>query len=414
MSYARADADVQERLSLVLRPLVREGHLEIWADHRIRVGSPWDEEIEANLRRADVAVLLVSHDFLASDYIMGVELPRLVERGVPLVCVPVGDCAWRDLEEIAAVQWPLSPERPLRRMPRAQRERALVRVYEAVKELLAGLDPVGEDQGTPEDEAVSTTSRGEGPSLVVRPPSAPRPGRGNRFEVAHRPWAVGLAITVVVLLALATFEVITGEAERAQPAPSTSTPLDVTSSSAPEQTSTTVPVEASDPGRGGASGSSGSGGNTREAGLPPLTGAPGSDAASPPAMASPASPEEPPQAGQWRAPPSGLSGHCMGTEQSGPNLWYQICWSGATPMMVVTVTGVTGQSPTHEVAVPRIWTVVNGVHSRGTRCPIRTVTIAQSFACVDETGPSGPGTNVESFGRLQHDGVESTLFTRRI
>ena len=71
---------------------------------------------------------------------MDVELPRLVERGVPLVCVPAGDCAWKRVEAIASLQWPLPPERPLRKMRRADRDSALVAVYEAVEEVAARLD----------------------------------------------------------------------------------------------------------------------------------------------------------------------------------------------------------------------------------------------------------------------------------
>jgi hypothetical protein len=134
--------------------------------------------------------------------------------------------------------------------------------------------------------------------------------------------------------------------------------------------------------------------------LPPVT--------SPPVPAEPA-------AGQWRPTlTSETVNHCMTTQQAGPNLWYQICWVGATPMMIVHVSGVTGTSPTHQVSVPRVWTVVNGVHSRGTSCPLRTVRVGERFACVDETGPSAPGANIESHGRLAHDGVESILFTPRI
>jgi len=149
VSYAHEDVDVLVRLRVMLAPLVREGHVEIWADDRVEVGRRWDDEIESSMRRAEVAVLLVSADFLASDYIMGTALPRLVERAVPLLCVPVGACPWRDVEAIAAVQWPLKPERPLRKMRRPDRESALVRVYEAVKDVVARLDAVERAQDGP-------------------------------------------------------------------------------------------------------------------------------------------------------------------------------------------------------------------------------------------------------------------------
>lgn len=413
VSYAHADADILERLSLVLRPLVREGRVDIWADARIGVGRRWDEEIEGALRRADIALLLVSSDFLASDYIVRVELPRLVQREVPLVCVPVSECAWRDLEAVATVQWPLPPDRPLRSMPWDERESALVRVYAAVKELLARMDPVRPAEAIPASEPRSTRNGGKPRSAVLPSVSPPRPNLVERVHIARRPLTISLAVALVVLIATATFGLTRGNERE----PQTVADRDTTPSSSPAVTSSPTPVETTttrtatsiDSRRSGAGSPA-----SQEAAAPPSTTPPTSGPAPAPVVPSPSPPADEPQAGQWKPQPSGLEGHCTGTEQAGPNLWYQICWSGATPMLVVTVSGVTGQSPNHQVAVPRIWTIVNGIHSRGTSCPLRTVTIGQSFACVDETGSSAPGMNVESYGRLMHDGVESVLFTRRL
>ncbi len=133
----------------------------------------------------------------------------------------------------------------------------------------------------------------------------------------------------------------------------------------------------------------------------------------PPTQLPPETPE--PQLGQWRpVAVDEVKDHCMATKTAGPNLHFQICWIGATPLMFVTVSGVTGQSPNHPISVPRIWTVVNGVHSRGTTCPLITARIGERLGCVDETGPSVPGDDVQSNGRLFHDSVETSLFTPRI
>ena len=107
ISYADENDLVRSRLEVILKPLVRKGRLELWADTDIGVARKWNAEIERNLQRAELAVLLISADFLASDYIYETELPRLIERGVPLVCVPVDACGWSDVDEIASVQWSL-------------------------------------------------------------------------------------------------------------------------------------------------------------------------------------------------------------------------------------------------------------------------------------------------------------------
>ncbi len=147
ISYAHEDRDLLDRLLVVLKPLGGSGRVELWADPDIGVGRRWSDDIEENLARAEVAILLISADFMASDYIMGMELPRLAELDIPLVCVPIGPCAWQDVEPIASIQWPLDPHRPLRAMARSERDGALVRVYEAVKNLAPVLSVADEDPG---------------------------------------------------------------------------------------------------------------------------------------------------------------------------------------------------------------------------------------------------------------------------
>jgi hypothetical protein len=75
VAYSQGDSAWLERLKTHLRPLVRGGTLELWEDTQLKPGTRWREEIEQALGRASVAVLLISADFLASDFIAGIELP---------------------------------------------------------------------------------------------------------------------------------------------------------------------------------------------------------------------------------------------------------------------------------------------------------------------------------------------------
>ena len=52
-----------------MEPLERTATLELWSDEKIQPGSEWREEIRDAIKKARVAVLLVSADFLASDFI---------------------------------------------------------------------------------------------------------------------------------------------------------------------------------------------------------------------------------------------------------------------------------------------------------------------------------------------------------
>jgi WD40 repeat protein len=170
VSYAREDDGLRTRLEVVLTPLVRSGRLELWADHRIGVSRSWRDEIERNLERAELAVLLVSADFLASAYINEVELPRLTERGVPLVCVPVAPCGWHVVEPLERVQWALPPERGLSTMTRDECDAALMDVFKTLEALAVELDRAH----GPGSQPPADTPRRAG-SLT---PSAPGPLRG--------------------------------------------------------------------------------------------------------------------------------------------------------------------------------------------------------------------------------------------
>jgi len=69
ISYSRKDRDFLERFWTHLSPLETLYGLQRWDDSRIQPGDIWLEEIEQALERAQVALLLVSPDFLASDFI---------------------------------------------------------------------------------------------------------------------------------------------------------------------------------------------------------------------------------------------------------------------------------------------------------------------------------------------------------
>jgi tetratricopeptide (TPR) repeat protein len=79
-SYAREDEELRDELEKHLAVLKRDGAISEWHDRALIPGQEWDEEIKAQLDRADIILLLISPDFLASDYIHRVELTRALER----------------------------------------------------------------------------------------------------------------------------------------------------------------------------------------------------------------------------------------------------------------------------------------------------------------------------------------------
>jgi hypothetical protein len=140
ISYSHADSRFVERLLVHLKPLELEGTLDPWTDRRIDAGTRWRDEIRAALHEAVAAILLVSADFLASEFIIRNELPPLLKRAetegtvvIPVILKPcryVRDATLRDLQAIN------DPIRPLAALPEVEQEALLDKVAETVERAL--------------------------------------------------------------------------------------------------------------------------------------------------------------------------------------------------------------------------------------------------------------------------------------
>jgi hypothetical protein len=107
ISYAHADNESKDpkerwldRFITFPKPFVRQEDFAICSDREIKVGDDWHAHIQAHLTGAKAAVLLVSPDFLASDYIADNELPPLLkeaaDKGVkifPIIISPLLLCS---------------------------------------------------------------------------------------------------------------------------------------------------------------------------------------------------------------------------------------------------------------------------------------------------------------------------------
>src|SRR5215510_8137880 len=76
VSYSHHDEKYLEELRKYLET---DRRLDVWSDERIEAGEEWRKEIRTALAQADAAILLVSQDFLNSEFIRNHELPTLLE-----------------------------------------------------------------------------------------------------------------------------------------------------------------------------------------------------------------------------------------------------------------------------------------------------------------------------------------------
>lgn len=98
-SYAHADEPLRNRVQQALVMLKRQGLIQEWHDREIMAGTAWKGQIDEHLKPADVILLLVNPDFLASDYCYDVETSRALERHAAgearVISIILSPCDWK-------------------------------------------------------------------------------------------------------------------------------------------------------------------------------------------------------------------------------------------------------------------------------------------------------------------------------
>ena len=140
ISYSHKDASALERLQVHLKPLERQGIVERWDDTQIKAGQDWRAEIERALAEARVAILLVSADFLASDFIDRDELPPILlaqkQEGLDVLPVILKPCRFTRTPTLKRFQSVNSPSKPLLGLPDIEQENVWVQLSNRVEDIL--------------------------------------------------------------------------------------------------------------------------------------------------------------------------------------------------------------------------------------------------------------------------------------
>jgi len=167
VSYCHADEQYRAELDKHLSLLRRQGHVDVWSDHRIPAGGEIETHISAELDAADLIILLVSSDFMNSDYCYGIEMQRAMERhqegSAVVVPIIVRPCDWTSspLGRLKALP---KDARPLTKWPTL--DDAFLDIVQSLRKLLTA-----KTQSSPTSASSRPDARSHATVSVVRPRS---------------------------------------------------------------------------------------------------------------------------------------------------------------------------------------------------------------------------------------------------
>ncbi|MEP0262366.1 caspase family protein [Dokdonia sp.] len=126
ISYSHKDQKWLERIQIHLKPAIREGIVEIWDDTKIESGQNWKSKIDDALKTSNIAILLISADFLASDFIVENELPPLLSsaqnKGTVILPIIVGHCRFKEDINLSSFQAVNNPDKPIEALSKSEQE----------------------------------------------------------------------------------------------------------------------------------------------------------------------------------------------------------------------------------------------------------------------------------------------------
>ncbi|MEA3463146.1 MAG: toll/interleukin-1 receptor domain-containing protein, partial [Bacteroidota bacterium] len=144
ISYSHKDEAWKDRLVTHLGVLQQEGILDEWDDRRIGAGEDWYQKIEEAIARANVAVLLVSADFLTSKFILSKEIPDLLERrdkeGLRIFPVIIKPCAYKQVEWLARMNLRPKDGRPIQGGSEFQIETDLTAIADEIAGIIGPIE----------------------------------------------------------------------------------------------------------------------------------------------------------------------------------------------------------------------------------------------------------------------------------
>jgi len=186
VSYSHEDKRLFVEFKKMLAPAIRRGVVHIWDDTMIAPGAKWKQAIEKALEEARIAVLLVSANFLASDFIANHELPPLLkaaeDHGLTIYWIYLSHCLYEQTE-IANYQAAHDVSKPLASLKKAEREKILSETCHELIELAKKPSGATSRRAPRTRRKAKPLESSESPQRLTPRSKSTRPGRPGKSVV---------------------------------------------------------------------------------------------------------------------------------------------------------------------------------------------------------------------------------------
>lgn len=150
VSYSHRDRGWLDEFMTHIKPRLRLSEFELWSDKQIKTGSKWREEIETAINKCDIGVMLVTPNFLASDFIYKDELPPLI-KDKKVFWIPVRTSAV-DAVGLDEFQSASDPSRPLNSMNEPERDEAWLEICKNLSDIAKQATTINQTIETNQEE----------------------------------------------------------------------------------------------------------------------------------------------------------------------------------------------------------------------------------------------------------------------
>ena len=197
-SYSHKDKRFRDELETQLSLLKRQGAITAWYDRKIGAGKEWANEIDTHLNSAHIILLLVSPDYLASDYCYDTEMKLALDRheAKEAVVIPV---------ILRSVDWKGAPFGKLRALPTdakpvtawSNRDKAFEDIAKGIRNIIEGLFTVLSTDDTRSNREITHQEPLSIPPVYL----PPCPYRGlSAFQIQDAPFFFGREVFIEQLM----------------------------------------------------------------------------------------------------------------------------------------------------------------------------------------------------------------------